>query len=217
MENALKSMIYIYSEPEDSIYRFVINEENEIEVGLPKIIKVDFKVETMTLAENGNLYLASKVPVKAAPTNLYDSDLMMETNSLLNPDSEILENTPNLNEDISEEELIEREKKFNFLTKDVACELILSRAYFQYYYELPFGNEKIKKLDYELSLGKEYYSCILNLKKIKLRLLNESFDVLIEESKKPGNTVGELKDKVPGFDNTFRRPQSSCLAVVNYK
>ena len=214
LEDSFKSMIYVYSEPEDCIYRFIIDEGNDIEIGVPKKTKIDFKVAAMTIGKSGILYLVSEIEKKPKPeiTNLEEID--METCSVLNSDKD----APVFDKDgssESDEKYEERVKTLNILTCNAECNIILSRPYYQKFYELPFGSNKVNKLAYEIFLGKEYFSCKVSFKDIKMSKLEGNLDTLIDESKKPGNHISQIEDKVPGYDNTFRKPESYYLAVFN--
>ena len=44
--------------------------------------------------------------------------------------------------------------------------------------------------------------------------LDGNLEVLLEELKKPGNQASQIEDKVPGYDNTFRKPESCYMAVL---
>ena len=211
LEKTFKSMIFVYSEPEDCIYRFIINEENEVDIGLPKKIEMKFKVSAMAVSEQGTLYLIPELVIKPKPelSNLEDVDmescLVLETNKEINLDSK----------EESEDSYNERAKMFNMLTCDAKCKIILSRPYYMYFYEIPFSTNSINKLNYELFLGKEYFSCDASFKNITLSKLNGRLETLLEESKKPGNSINPVEDKVPGYKNTFKKPQSIYLAIFD--
>ncbi len=214
LEKTFKSMIFVYSEPEDCIYRFVINEENQVEIGLPKKIELKFKVSAMVVGKQGTLYLVPEIIVKPKPelSNLDDVD--MESCLVLKSNKEAPEfKTDGKGE--SEDSFNERAKMFNMFTCDAKCKIILSRPYYMYFYEIPFAANNIKKLDYELFLGKEYFSCDAYFKNITLSKLNGRLETLIEESKKSGNSINSIEDKVPDYKNTFRKPQSVYLAIYD--
>ena len=214
LENSFKSIIFVYSEPEDCIYRFVIDEESDIVIGLPKKTKIDFKIAAMKVGETGTLYLVPVIEQKEKPEINKLEDINMETSTIVKTDKEI----PTVKKDDSGEQSENGEEKnneFDSIFCNADCNLILSRAYYQKFYELPFGFDNVRKLDYEIFLGKEYFSCIISFKNIRMSKLNDSLDILIEESKKPGNSVSQIEDKVPGYDNTFRKPESYYLAVFN--
>ena len=214
LEDVFKTMIFVYSKPEDCIYRFIIDEDNDIQVGLPKKIKVDFKISAMTVGKKGILYLIPEIETKAKPDINNLDGIDMETCIVLSSDKEapVIKNHGDAE---SNENYEERVKTLNLLTCNADCQMILSRAYYQRFYELPFGSDEFKKLEYELFLGKEYYSCKISFKNIKMSKLDGNLDLLLEESKKPGNLVNQIEDKVPGYDNTFRKPKSCYLAVYN--
>lgn len=211
LDKSLKSMIYIYSEPEMSIYRFIVNEENQIEIGLPKKIKLDFKVASMFIAPEGTLYLIPKIESRVKPTLNSLDDISMETCRIKFKDgysNPLIDSYPE-----SEEAYEAKVNMAKLITCQADCDLILSRAYYQRFYELPFGSDRVEKLDYEIFLGKEFYSLKLSFKSITMAKLEAGLDILLEEAKKEGNLIGEIEDKVPDYQNTFKKPEKYFLAV----
>ena len=215
LENSFKSMIFVYSEPESCIYRFIIDEDNDINVGLPKKIKIDFNVAAMVVSQKGSLYLIPEVEVKAKPDIDNLDGIEMESCAVIKTDKEFPGLNSNEGDSNHNESFEERAKMLSLLSCNADCNLILSRAYYQKFYELPFGSDVVNKLEYEMFLGKEYYSCKISFKNIRMSKLDAKLDVLLEESKKPGNQVSQIEDKVPGYDNTLRIPESCYLAVFN--
>ena len=221
LEKSLKTLIYIYSQRESCLYRFIISEEDGINIGLPKKINLDFNIATMSVTENGTLYIASEIKVQPKPELDKLDGIEMETNMILDSnnnesDSESFKklNNKSLEED-TDENLIERNNLLNFLSCEANCQLILSRAYYQKFYKLSFGNEKIDKLDYELLLGKQFYASNLYFKKISLARLNGNLETLLEEAKKPGNKASEIISDVPGYLNSLKIPKSIHIAVFS--
>ena len=214
LENGFKTMIFVYSKPEDCIYRFIIDEDNEITIGLPKKTKIEFKVAAMCVSKRGTLYLIPEIELKEKPEIDNFDGIEMETSVVEKTDKEIPVFQSRSDSD-SDENFEEKNKILNLLSCNADCNLILSRAYYQKFYELPFGADTVKKLEYEMFLGKEYFSCMISFKNIRMSKLDGNLDILLEESKKPGNHVDQVKDKVPGYDNTFRKPESYYLAVFN--
>ncbi len=219
LENSLKSMIYIYSRPENCLYRFIINEEKSVEIGLPKKINVDFKIAAMTVSEKGSLYITPEIIVKPKPELDNMEGIEMETsvvtyqdnNASIKKSLEKIEDK-DWNSD-SDEAFNARSQMLNLLTCDADCLLILSRAYYQHFYELPFGNDKFDKLDYELFVGKEFFSCKLSFKNISVGKLNGNLESLMFESKKPGNHANQIEYGAPGYVNSLRIPKRIYLAV----
>ncbi len=214
LENSFKCMIFVYSKPEDCVYRFVIDEDNDIKVGLPKKTKIDFKVASMVVSEKGSLYLIPEIEVKPKPDFNNLDGIEMESSTVVKIDKEIPGFSGNENNSDSNESFSAKMKMLNMLTCNADCNLILSRAYYLKFYELPFGSDVANKLEYELFLGKEYYSCKLTFKNIRMSKLDGNFEILLEELKKPGNQASQIEDKVPGYDNTFRKPESCYMAVL---
>lgn len=211
LDKSLRSMIYVYSEPEKSVYRFILTEENQIEIGLPKKIKLDFKVAAMFVTSEGKLYLIPKIESRSKPTLNSLEDICIETSRIVYKDG----NSNPLSEIYSEskEDYEARINLSKLLTHDADCDLILSRAYYQRFYELPFGSDRVKKLDYEIFLGKEFYSLKLSFKNITMAKLESGLEILLEEAKREGNLIGNIEDKVPGYQNTFKKPEKYFLAV----
>lgn len=215
LESSFKSMIFVYSKPEDCIYRFIIDEDNDVTVGLPKKMKVDFKVAAMVVNEKGSLYLIPEI-VKMAKPDINNLDgIEMESCTVIKSDKEYPDLDGNEDNSDHKKSFEERAKMLNLLTCNADCNVILSRAYYQKFYELPFGGDAVKKLEYEMFLGKDYYSCKLFFKNIRMSRLDGSLEILLEELKKPGNQASQIEDRVPGYDNTFRMPESCYLAVFN--
>lgn len=218
LDKSLKTMIYIYSKPENCLYRFIISEETDIEIGLPKKINLNFNVASMILNEQGDLYIAEEVIKKTVPTLDNFEDIEMEVNDVLEKtnDSVLEEQKPEDNKNVNYEsdEAFKLRQQIRNLTKcNAVCNVILSRAYYQNFYELPFGKEQTKKLDYSIFLGKEFFSCKFSFNNISLSKLDSGLNTLLEELKKPGNNAGEIESKVPGYDNTFIKPLRYYLAI----
>ena len=214
LHKTLKTMVFVYSRPENCIYRFIIDESDKYDVGLPKKYAVDFNVKAMAITAEGNLYLVPEVVSKEKPTLANLEGIEMETCRVLESDNQQTSssNTPDPE---TQESFEVRTKMLNLLTTNAECMIILSRAYYQDFYELPFGAEAVKKLDYSIFLGKEFFCSNASFKNISLATLDANLDVLLEVAKKTGNHIDEVIDTVPGYPNTYRKPEGYFLTVNN--
>ena len=215
LEDSFKSMIFVYSKPENCIYRFIIDEDSDIKIGVPKKTSINFKIADMAVSEKGSLYLIPEIEIKAKPDINNLDGIDMESCTVLKTDKDIPSFNENENNIDTKENFEERTKMLNLLTCNAECNMILSRPYYQKFYELPFGSDVVNKLEYEMFLGKEYYSCKMFFKNIRMSKLDGNLDILLEELKKPGNQASQIEDRVPGYDNTFRKPESCYLAIFN--
>lgn len=213
MPKSQKTLIYIYSKPENCVYRFIIDEAREFKVGLPKKYEIDFAINSMTISEDGTLYAIAEVVEKPKPTLDDLDEIEMETNLILSSskDSDIL--LADGSKEHNEEALANRIKLKKILTTDAECQIVLSRAYYQYFYELPFGEDEFEKLEYSLFLGKNYYSAKLSLKHISLATLDSDLYTLTEVAKRKGNHIDEIVEGAPGFSNSFKKPLGYHIAV----
>ena len=212
LQKTLKTMIFVYSKPENCVYRFIIDESKSYDVGLPKKYAVDFNIAAMAITSEGNLYVVPEVASKPMPTLTNLDGIEMETNKILESDNQPTSSS-NSSDAETQESFEVRTKMMNLLTTNAECMLILSRAYYQDFYELPFGADAFKKLDYSIFLGKEFFSAKASFKNISLATLDASLEILLETAKKTGNHIEEVIDNVPGYPNTFRKPESYLLTV----
>ncbi len=218
LEKTLKSLIYVYSEPENKLYRFIIDEEKEVSVGLPKQIELDFKVSAMTLDTDGTLYLSSALSEASKPEGQNVDGLVMETCSILNNNIPVAsESTPVKDGEVpapeTKEDYETRVKRANSITCDADCVAILSRTHYINFYELSFGSSEIQKIDYKVFCGKEYFGLPMTFKGIIVAKLDADLVSLMQEAKKPGNSIGVITDDAPGFPDSFNRPVRCRLAI----
>ena len=169
-------------------------------------------IAAMAITSEGNLYVVPEVASKPMPTLTNLDGIEMETNKILESDNQPTSSS-NSSDAETQESFEVRTKMMNLLTTNAECMLILSRAYYQDFYELPFGADAFKKLDYSIFLGKEFFSAKASFKNISLATLDASLEILLETAKKTGNHIEEVIDNVPGYPNTFRKPESYLLTV----
>ena len=215
MNKTLKTMVFIYSQPERCIYRFVIDESRDFSIGLPKKYDIDFNVKAMAVAKNGSLYVIPEVLERELPTIENLDDVEMETRicKKSNNNDEEYEKTAGFGESHDKESFELREKIRKMFTTDAECLVVLSQAYYQDFFELPFGADEFEKLDYSLFLGKKYFSINISLKNVSVAALDSDLYTFVELGKRKGNHIGEIVQGAPDFEDTLRKPLSYRIAV----
>ena len=196
-----KATVFVYSAPQRKIYRFVLDGFGGVK--LEKAFDPGFEVGAMHADSQGNLYLATieKVPAVFAA----DEDYVAGFESMQIDEDE----NQQPDENISEEEIQQHMR----IKRDLSGRLIFSQTAFATLYTV--GNDDTLPVQLgRVSLNKTYAARDFTFPSTSLKEVYINIADLLKFAEKPGNTLGEPYENVPGFPDQYRQPEKIAISVV---
>lgn len=201
--NILRTGIFVYSEPENRLYCFTMNDSADGVMPRPRIIELNFKPASLNADINGDLYLTA---IEKSPRTL-------ESAADFIAGFETLEHSINASytaAPLKEEELARQLDE----RKDVEGRMVFSQTGNAVVYVLKKGQANPERLA-SVFLDKTYFSRGFNFKNVSERELYGSIADVLKIAEKPENGVTELKGDVPGFPDQFREPANLFTSVFS--
>lgn len=200
--DASVNRVFVYSKPDDCIFCFSIGHEVSDQIELVRTIKLPFAVRAMTVDKSANLHLAA---VEMVPVSFESREnLATGFESLqINEEQAILGD-----EQLSEDEFQKRKA----IKRDFSGRFVFSQTGNAVLYVIYDGQTTPVKID-QVFLDKKFFARDFLIKNQSLKDLNIGISELLDMAEKPGNSLAEMHDDVPGFPDQYQQPQKVLIAV----
>ena len=200
--DGIENRIFVYSEPQKSIYCFALGQGKSDVVKLLNVIKLAFTAKAMSADRSGNIYLAALETTPASFDN--PEDLVAGYESLQIDGEQALLGDVTLNE----EELQKRKA----IRHDLSGRFVFSQTGYAALYVIYEGQITPVPVN-RVFLDKTFYARAFMLKNVSLKELQISSSELIALAEKPGNSLAEMQGNVPGFPDQYREPKRILIAI----
>ena len=186
-------MVFVYSEPDRSLYFFNFDFAARKLVGQVKKVALQVSPDCIFADIAGNLLIS------------YLEQIPPEYNAEVEPQFDVetveFQNVDHLEFDETQGKFVDQS-----LPPEINGRMVFSKGYRQSLYVVRKGFE-VPEFVKEVDLGRKYFYREFILKKPSLDLLSSSYSQVIELARKPENKLTEMKSDVPGFPDQFEKPE----------